>query len=94
MRKLFLIITIAFVMASCADEKTIDGITYRPYGLLNEDICKNDSIQYQVSGWAICSGVIFFELIVPPIYTFGYNLWEPIGKKGDYRKGIVKGVVK
>lgn len=76
---------------SCADNKTIDGVTYRPYGFLNQNTCKNDSIQYQISGWAVCSGLIFCELIVPPVYVFGYNLYEPISKKSDIQnKGIIK----
>ena len=92
---LFMFLTTLVVLVSCADNKTIDGVTYRPYGLLNENECKNDSIQYEVSGWAVFSGVVFFECVVPPIYTFGYNLWEPVGKKKDYvsnpqRKGIIQ----
>lgn len=80
---------------SCADNKTIDGVTYRPYGLLNQETAKNDSIQYEVSGWAVFSGVVFFEAVVPPIYTFGYNLWEPVGKKKDYvTNPSIKGVVR
>lgn len=84
---LFLVIT----LSSCADNKVIDGVTYRPYGLLNSDECKNDSIQYEVSGWACFSGIVFCEVIVPPIYTFGYNLFEPVGKKAKNSK--LKGVV-
>lgn len=91
MKKLFLALCLITILASCADEKTIDGVTYRPYGLLNEGSCKNDSIEYEISGWAIGSGIIFSELIAPPIYTFGYNLWEPIGKKG--KPSQLKGVV-
>lgn len=93
-KKAIILITIAMLMASCANNKTIDGVTYRPYGMINEDLCKNDSIQYSVSGWAVCSGIIFCEMIVPSVYTFGYNLWEPIGKKSKYEKGTIKGVVK
>ena len=78
---------------SCAEEKTIDGVTYRPYGLLNEKDCKNDKVLYEVSGWAVFSGVVFFELIVPPIYAFGYNLFEPVGLKNDQNPEL-KGVVK
>lgn len=89
-----LIFATVLLIISCADNKTINGITYRPYGLFNESTCKNDSIQYEVSGQAICSGVIFSGFIIPPIYTFGYNLWEPIGLKKDYQEGKIKGVVK
>ena len=91
MKQLFLALCFVLVLASCADEKTIDGVTYRPYGLLNESTCKNDSIEYEVSPWAVASGIIFFELIVPPVYTFGFNLFEPVSKKG--KPAMLKGVV-
>lgn len=92
----FAVLTISMILlsSSCADNKTIDGVTYRPYGLLNESTCKNDSVQYEVSGWAVVSGVLFFEVIVPPIYVFGFNLYEPIGLKKDYDNGKIKGVIK
>jgi hypothetical protein len=89
-----LLLMSVILLTSCADKKTIDGVTYRPYGLLNEETCKNDSIQYRVSGWAFASGVVFCELLVPPIYVFGYNLWEPVGKKSDYQTKNIKGIVK
>lgn len=92
---LFLIAAVSVLLfSSCADEKTIDGVTYRPYGFMNESTCKNDSVQYEVSGEAVVAGIIFSECIVPPIYVFGYNLWEPVGLKKDYRDGKIKGVVK
>lgn len=95
MKKLLSILGIAtLLLTSCADNKTINGKTYRPYGILNEETCKNDSIQYEISGEAIVSGIIFCVLIVPPIYTFGFNLWQPVGLKKDYQNGgIIKGVV-
>jgi hypothetical protein len=96
MKKLLTILLLlgALFLPSCADSKKIDGVTYRPYGLLNENLHRNDSIEYQVSPWAVASGIIFCELIVPPIYTFGYNLYEPIGKKSDFKNPHTKGIVK
>lgn len=94
MKKIVTILLMSVILfSSCADKKTIDGVTYRPYGLINEETCKNDSIQYQVSGWAFASGLVFCELIVPPIYVFGYNLWEPVGKKSDFKTKNIKGIV-
>ena len=94
MKKLIVFVFIVMIaFSSCADNKTINGITYRPYGLFNAETCKNDSIQYQVSGWAVFSGVVFFEVIAPPIYVFGYNLWEPVGLKKDYQTNKIKGVI-
>lgn len=76
------------LLSSCADNKNIDGITYRPYGILNENDVKNDSIIYDISYQAVASGIIFSEMFfIPTVYTFGFNLYEPIGKKSDYIKG-------
>ena len=72
-----LLCILSIMTVSCADKKVIKGTEYRPYGLLNEGSVKNDSIYYEASGWAIFSGVFFCQCIVPPIYVFGYNLWEP-----------------
>jgi hypothetical protein len=53
--------------------------------------CKNGSIQYDISYEACFSGIVFCELIIPTIYTFGFNLYEPVSKKGtDKDKGVVK----
>lgn len=96
MKKLLSILAIAsvLILSSCADNKTVNGITYRPYGLLNEETCKNDSIQYEVSFGAVVSGVLFSEIfLIPTLYTFGYNLWEPIGLKKNYQDGKIKGVI-
>ena len=95
MKKVFLFLAVsALLFSSCADEKTINGVTYRPYGFFNESECKNDSIQYETSTEAVISGVIFFETIVCPIYTFGYNLYQPVAIKSEFIKKNQKGVVK
>src|ERR1035437_4787244 len=88
-----LLIAAGVFLTSCADNKRIDGNVYRSYGILNQELYKNDSIQYEVSPCAVCSGIIFCELIVPPIYVFGYNLYEPMGKKTDFLKTNTKGII-
>jgi hypothetical protein len=92
-RLVTLLCVCSILLSSCADDKTINGVKYRPYGFLNKDNCKNDSIQYQVSGCAVFSGIFFFELwFIPTIYTFGYNLWEPVGVIGDNKNnGVIGG---
>lgn len=75
-------------LTSCADDKTLDGVTYRPYGLLNKDECRNDSVYYEVSWQAVTSGVIFSGLFfIPTVYTFGFNLFEPKAMKKDISQG-------
>ena len=90
MKKILIILCIGFLFTSCADNKVIDNVEYRPYGLLNEDSCKNDSIQYSVSTGSVIVGVIFCESVIVPIYVFGFNLWEPIGIKGKVIKGAIQ----
>ncbi len=86
---------VILLLTACADDKTINGVTYRPYGLFNENACKNDSIEYQIAGDAVFSGVFFAEcFFIPTIYTFGYNLYEPVrlkSAKKDYSLTWVKG---
>jgi hypothetical protein len=95
MKKVIVTLAAIVALAACADKKTIDGVTYRPYGLINEGSCKNDSIHYEVSGWAAASGVLFSEaFLIPTVYTFGYNLWEPVCKKSQINKASDTGIVK
>lgn len=79
---------LAFALASClalaacgADEKTIDGVTYGTYGVVNKDEMRNPNIQYELSGWSIFWAIIFSETVVAPVYFIGWDLYEPVGKK-------------
>ena len=92
-KQILLLAIIIAVLSSCADSKTINGTTYRPYGLLNESTCKNDSVQYEISGLAVASSIIFCEFIVPPIYSVGYNLYQPVGLKSQFKSSNTKGVI-
>jgi hypothetical protein len=93
MKKILIIVLVSTLLTSCADNKVIGDKEYRPYGLINENDCKNDSIQYEVSYAAVISGVVFSEMLfIPTIYTFGFNLYEPVCKKSEYNtknKGVV-----
>ncbi len=85
MKNILIIILVAILLSSCADSKTINGVTYRPYGIINQGSCENPDIYYEVSGKAVFSGIMFSEcLLIPTIYTFGYNLWEPISTKAEH----------
>lgn len=91
MKKLLIIAFIAIIgLTSCADSKVIDGKFYTPYGVLNEGSVKSDSVYYEVSGWALFSGIAFSECIIPPIYVFGYALWEP--KMSTAQHNALKGI--
>ena len=93
MNKLILSIATIAMLTSCADSKTINGVTYRPYGVFNESTQRNDLITYQVSPWAVVSGIVFSEVFfIPTIYTFGFNLMEPVCLKteGTKSNGVIK----
>lgn len=76
-----IIVLMVLILSSCAKSKVIDGINYRPYGFLNEEIYKDTSIVYEISGPAIVTSIIFCEIVIPPVYSIGYNLYEPVKKK-------------
>ena len=84
MKRLASVLLIAVVVlqaSGCtAPTKVVNGVEYRDYGLLNPDD-QNPNVQYEPNWWNIAGGVIFFELIIPPIYVFGYHLFEPVGLK-------------
>lgn len=93
MKLLISLCLLIFLFSSCAQDKVIDGNKYSTYGLFNEKDLKNDSISYEVSGWAVVGGIVFIETIIWPVYVVGWDLWEPVGKvsptKGyDPDKGI------
>jgi len=95
MKKLVPFLLLILVLTSCAKDKTINGVTYRPYGILNEGSCKNDSIYYEVSGPAVFSGIMFSEaFLIPTFYTFGYNLYEPKSTVNEHTYSPDKGVKK
>jgi major membrane immunogen (membrane-anchored lipoprotein) len=70
------------LLTACgAENKTIEGITYATYGLINEKDNRNPNIAYELSGWSIFWSVVFCETVVVPIYFFGWDLYQPVGKK-------------
>jgi len=79
---------LALALVSClaltacgADDKTIDGITYGTYGIVNKDEMRNLNIQYEISGWSIFWSIVFCETVIVPIYFIGWDLYQPVGKK-------------
>lgn len=81
MKKISLLSIFALlILSSCCDNKVINGVKHRPYGLLNPEE-KVDSIQYRIPAAPFIAGIFFAEMIAPPIYIFGYNMYEPVGIK-------------
>ena len=72
----------ALLLTACgAEDKTINGITYGTYGLVNEHEMRNPKIQYEISGWSIFWSIVFCETVVAPIYFIGWDLYQPVGVK-------------
>lgn len=85
-----LIVSCLFGLFGCADPKTINGVTYDTYGLLNADDKKNPNISYKVSIGNVVWSVILVETVIAPIYFIGFSLYEPVGVK---RTNEIKGAI-
>jgi hypothetical protein len=89
MKKLIALALCLSFFYGCGDPKVINGKKYDTYGLLNANEKKNENIEYHlVVGSIICS-VFFVETIIAPIYCLGFDLYEPVGVKGNVEKGVV-----
>jgi len=73
-------------LSGCGSPKVIDGKEYATYGLLNEPSMKNDKIEYRTIIGNVVWGVVLCETIIAPVYFFGFDLYEPVGKKGEVMK--------
>ncbi len=86
MKKILLVLSI-FCLFSCADSKVlnIDGkdTLVEPYGWMNDDVLKNDSVQYQVNTGNVVWSIIGFETIIVPIILTGNSLYEPVKVKNS-----------
>lgn len=78
---LILILGLSIALSGCGNNKTINGVEYGRYGLLNADDKKNPDIQYEIIWGNVIWGAILFETIIAPIYFFGFDLFEPVGPK-------------
>ena len=74
-------------LSGCGDVKTIDGLTYDTYGLINESEKRNPDIEYELIIGNIVWSCILVETIVAPIYFIGFSMYEPVGKKKP--KGVI-----
>ncbi len=69
------------LLTACADPKTIDGVTYQPYGLINEHEVKDEAILYRPVVGNIVWSCLLLQTFIAPGYFVGYALFEPSGKK-------------
>lgn len=86
MKNKFLIILILFVLIiGCADSKNINingkDTEIQPYGWMNQDELKNDSVVYRINTGNVIWSVLLCETIIAPILITGIELFEPVSKK-------------
>ncbi|MDD5673279.1 MAG: hypothetical protein PHC61_03885 [Chitinivibrionales bacterium] len=72
---LFLVASILFI--GCASTRSIGGVEYKPYGLINEAKEQSPKVKYSTSWGNVILGTVFLWTIATPIYCFGYALFEP-----------------
>jgi len=85
MKKIITVLLMVFfvlTMVSCSSNKVIDGKKYKTYGLINKDDEKDPDIEYELVVGNLVWGCLLVETIVAPVYFFGFDLYEPVGKKG------------
>ena len=85
LNNVFYVMLLLTLFVSCADSKVIniDGrdVLVEPYGWMNEDIMKNDSVIYKVNTGNVVWSVIGVETVLIPIILTGNSLYEPVRKK-------------
>ncbi len=90
MKRLLILFSFIIFCASCADNKTLilNGRekTFEPYGVVDVDRIKNDSIVYGICGQNVFWDVILSETIIVPIWLIGWQAYEPVEVKKEYLK--------
>lgn len=83
MKKIFLALSAAFMLASCADSKMmhIDGkdVEVKPYGWMNSNSRKVEGVKYDVCVGNIVWSVVLGETVLAPVLFTGLALFEPVG---------------
>jgi len=80
--RIFGILAICLALGTgCAESKVIDGRVYQPYGLIDEDQVRDPCVEYRASTENVIWGILLVETVVAPVLLFGYELYEPVGKR-------------
>ena len=78
---------LALAVTACASDKTIDGVTYKPYGLADAEYLRSDKVRYEVVWANVVWSVFCFETAFVPIWLVGWQLYEPVGPGKGCEKG-------
>jgi len=76
-----MMVMVMVMVTACSSSKVIDGKEYKPYGLIDKDDVKDPDIEYELVVGNLVWGCFLVETIIAPVYFFGFDLWEPVGKK-------------
>ena len=76
---LFLISSLMLLYTGCASNKTINGVEYNTYGVLDAADEKNPNIHYNVVWGNVVWGALLLPTIICPIYFWGFSMYEPTG---------------
>lgn len=84
MKKLVVSVLIAasLLLSACGRPAMIDGKNYPTYGLVNADTQKSADVCYELSVGNVVWSLLLVETVVMPIYFIGFDIYNPIGKKG------------
>lgn len=85
-----LIIMFSTVISGCGNTKTIKGVEYDTYGLMDKDERKNTDVQYEIIWGNVIWGVLLCQTLVAPVYFFGFSLWEPVGIKTNIKGEVLR----
>lgn len=69
------------LITSCASSKIIGGKEFAPYGVINRQEVKDETIEYKRKKGAVFCSILLFETIFAPIVILGFKLYEPVKKK-------------
>lgn len=84
------ILATALLLAGCAQPRTVCGIEYGSYGLLNADDKKNPDVEYEVVWGNVVWSIVLMETVIAPIYFGGFSLFQPVGPKSKIKGAITK----
>lgn len=82
MKKVISIILLCSLFFSCGSSLIIDDKKYQTYGIINEDDIKDHNIDYDFVWGNLFWSVVLAQTIIAPIYFIGFDIFEPVGKKG------------
>ena len=89
MKKLLCIIVVCSLLTGCGQNKEIKGKVYGTYGLINSNEMKNPDIEYRLIIGNLIWSCLLVETIIAPIYFIGFSLYEPVGSKTNFEKGVL-----